>query len=115
MSDKTNGKVESCKVEASTTPKKEEKNTRTSKDANSNQGGFCVYIGPTIVGLVQQGSIFGCPKSEATKRLADAIEKYPLIKSLIIDGEKLPAAKAKIAKHGNHLNAAYNTLVNEIK
>lgn len=41
---------------------------------------------------------------------AAAIEKYPLIKALIISGDKLPEARLKVKKPGNALYANYQRI-----
>ena len=49
---------------------------------------FCVYLGPTIVGVIQYGTIYMGSKEQALKTATAAIEKYPLIvASLSADGK----------------------------
>ena len=76
--------------------------------------GFCAYIGPTILGVIQAGTIYPGNLYEAKRQAADAINKYPLIEKLIIHGEQLPDVKAKFAAGGSYLNVIYNRLVKEV-
>jgi len=47
--------------------------------ASEKTAGFCVYIGPTIIGVVQRGTVYRGDKPEVLALLKDAVEKYPLI------------------------------------
>ena len=64
---------------------------------NTKEAGFCVYIGPTIVGLAQNGTIYPGTKQQVKQspELALVAEKYPLAADLLVDGEKLAEARAK--------------------
>ncbi len=42
---------------------------------------------------------------------AAAIEKYPLIKTLIVSGDKLPEARLKVKKPGNALYKNYQRIL----
>ncbi len=73
---------------------------------------ICVYIGPTIVGFIQKGTIYRGSKEEILTRplVIRAIEKQPLIASLIIPSEELPQANIKITTPGNVLYNNYCTI-----
>ena len=75
--------------------------------------GFCAYIGPSIYGVIQAGTIYPGNFYEARRQAADAIKKYPLIEKLIIPGEQLPDVKAKFAAGGSYLNIIYQRLIKE--
>ena len=87
----------------------ENKPPQTSKGGGA---GFCVYIGPTIVGLAQNGTIYPGPKQQVKQspELALVAEKYPLAADLLVDGEKLAEARAKVREPGNLLNNKYKQL-----
>lgn len=87
----------------------ENKPPQTSKGGGA---GFCVYIGPTIVGLAQNGTIYPGTKQQAkmSPELALLMEKYPLAADLPVDGEKLAEARAKVREPGNLLNNKYKQL-----
>ncbi|HWP51639.1 MAG TPA: hypothetical protein VN626_08080 [Clostridia bacterium] len=89
-------------------PKTTEK-SNASKPAG-NTGGFCVYLGPSIRGIIQSGSIFNGTKAQAADSLASAVEKYPLITSLIVTGETLAEDRIKIKTPDNLLYVNYNKL-----
>ena len=74
-----------------------------------NQSGFWIYIGPNIKGLIQTGTIFRGDRENAL-RTAAAIERYPLVKTLIVSGDALPSARLKVKTPGNALYANYRKL-----
>ena len=88
----------------------ENKPPQTSKGGGA---GFCVYIGPTIVGLAQNGTIYPGTKQQAkmSPELALLMEKYPLGADLLIDGEKLAAGRQLLKQPGNLLHNKYSQLV----
>ena len=69
-----------------------------------------VYIGPNIKGLIQTGSIYRGTREDAYKAAAAAIEKQPLVKTLIVSGDALPEARLKVKVPGNVLYANYKKL-----
>lgn len=77
--------------------------------------GFFVYLGPSIRGMVQNGSIYAGPRSEVEKLLADAIQKYPRIAHLIVSGETLSDDRIKVKTPGNYLYETYRRLIAELK
>lgn len=82
--------------------------------AANPEAGFCVYIGPTIVGLIQTGTIYqgGKKQAAASPELAMVMAKYPLAADLLVDGEKLAEARAKLKRPGNLLHNKYQQLIN---
>lgn len=80
------------------------------KSVETNRSGFYIYIGPNIRGQIQTGTIYRGTREEAYKKAAAAIEKYPLVKTLIVAGDALPAARLKVKRHGSALYANYQKL-----
>lgn len=80
------------------------------KNGGSAAGFFC-YIGPSISGLIQHGDIYIGTRKKALAAAAAAIEKYPLVKTLIVSGEKLPEARLKVKKPGNALYKNYQRIL----
>ena len=72
-----------------------------------DDGGFYCYIGPNLAGLIQSGTIYMGTKEEALAAAARAIEKQPLVKTLIVSGAALPEARLKVKKPGNAPYANY--------
>ena len=66
-------------------------------------GEFCVYLGPTIVGVIQYGTIYMGSKEQALKSAATAVEKYPLIARLIVTNKTLAHDRVKIKTPGHLL------------
>lgn len=72
--------------------------------------GVYVYIGPTIKGVIQQGSIYRGTRSGVLAKLSAVTEKYPKITRLIVADSEIMSAKQKIAAGGNPLSLAYRAL-----
>lgn len=72
--------------------------------------GFCAYIGPTILGVIQNGTILRGSKAEAVTAVQTAVEKYPLIQTMIVPGECLGTARIQIKTPGNLLYNNYRRL-----
>ena len=77
----------------------------------STADSFYCYIGPSITGLIQHGDICRGTRKKAMTAAAAAIEKYPLIKTLIVSGDKLPEARLKVKKPGNALYKNYQRIL----
>lgn len=73
-------------------------------------GRFCVYIGPSIRGVIQSNTIYPGTKQEVQKHLADAIERYPLIAKLISTDKTFAEDRIKVNTAGNVLNVYCNKL-----
>lgn len=82
--------------------------TPTKKEKSSGRAaGFYCYIGPSITGLIQHGTIYRGSRNAALSAAAAAIERNPLIKTLIVSGDRLPEARLKVKKPGNALYKNY--------
>lgn len=74
------------------------------KDADKRcEAGFWCYIGPTLPGLIQHGAIFQGDREKALQSAEAAIEKQPLVKSLIVSGDSLPLDRMKAKTPGTAL------------
>lgn len=87
----------------------------SAKKPELNGSGYCVYIGPSIRGVVQYGQVIAGEKQDAFNKLADGIEKFPLIKKLIVTGAELPSANELIKKPGCALFDAKKRLTLELQ
>lgn len=72
---------------------------------------FCVYLGPSIIGVIQTGTVLPGTKAESIESVRGAVERYPLIASLIVSGVSLPEAKIKVRTPGNLLYVNYHKLL----
>lgn len=88
---------------------------KNNEKAGGPPSGFYIYLGPTIRGLIQANTIYRGNRAFTLAKAKKAIEKYPLIKTLIVAGDYLPAARLKIKTPGNALYANYVKLVEQIK
>lgn len=76
---------------------------------------FCVYLGPTIRGVVQQGTIYEGSMETVKRQLAPAIEKYPRIAALISTGDELAENRVRIKNKGNYLYEENRRFVAELQ
>ena len=72
--------------------------------------GIYVYIGPSIRGLIINGSIRKGTKTSIFEGLGNRAEKYPLIKKLLIIDTELSKARQKLSSGDNAISIAYQTL-----
>ena len=77
--------------------------------------GFCVYLGPSIRGYVQNGTIYEGSRETVLQFLATAIERYPRIGKLIVTGDDLPEARKKIKTKGSVLHEEYRRFAAELQ
>lgn len=89
-----------------------EKPAPKKKAAEGKPGGFLVYIGPSILGVIQSGTIFAGDGDAAVKA---AVEKFPLVKALLIPGHRLAADRIKVKTPGNSLYENYRNLAALVK
>ncbi len=61
------------------------------------------YIGPSLPGLIQHGAIFRGSRADALREAAPAIEKQPLVKTLLVSGDTLPLDRLKAKTPGTAL------------
>lgn len=99
----------------STAPVSEPADQKNDVKAGGPPSGFYIYLGPTIRGLIQANEIYRGNREYALTKAQPAIQKYPLIKTLIIPGDYLPAARQKLKTSGNALHANYTRLVEQVK
>lgn len=95
---------------APVTAKKPTAKKKAVKKADAGGAGFCVYIGPSIRGVIQSGTVYRGERSAVLAELAPAIEQRPLIASLVVDGATLPADRIKVKTPGNLLFVNYRNL-----
>lgn len=79
-----------------------------------NNSGFYIYIGPTIRGVIQNGAIYRGTRAEAMEKAASAIEKYKLVKTLIVSGDALPVARLRLKVPGNAFYVNYHKLSKQV-
>lgn len=77
--------------------------------------GFCVYLGPSIRGIVQHGTIYEGSLEDVKRQLAYAIEKYPRIAALISTGDELAENRVRIKNKGNYLYEENRRFVAELQ
>ena len=75
---------------------------------------FYVYLGPSIRGVIQKGSIYPGNRQEVVEALDSAIQKYPRICNLIVSGETLAADRISVKTPGTRLSTEYKKLVAEL-
>ena len=80
------------------------------KNGEQNSSGIYCYIGPSIRGLIQHGTIYRGTRDKALDAAKAAIEAQPLVKTLIVSGDSLPTARLKIKTPGNALYQNYQRI-----
>ncbi len=80
------------------------------KKPDAKSAGFCVYIGPSIPGVIQSGHVYGGSRREVLKTIAPIVEKRPLVATLLVDGATLAADRIKVKTPGNLLFVNYKKL-----
>lgn len=83
---------------------------KTTKADAVTDNGFCVYLGPSIIGVIQNGTVFNGSKEEVLSSLKSATEKYPMIASLIVTDKTLSEDRVKVKTPGNLLYVNYHKL-----
>ena len=69
--------------------------------------GCCMYLGPTIGGVIRAGQIFGKPAAAVRKSLKNLPAKAA---PLIVDGDDLPQARADLRAQDSALRYYYDSL-----
>lgn len=87
----------------------EEKNQPLQKPAEKSAG-FCVYIGPTIPGVIQSGHTYNGPRAKVLEEISDIAKERPLVASLLVDGLTLAVDRIKVKTPGNLLFVNYKKL-----
>ncbi len=78
--------------------------------AAENPVSFCVYIGPSIRGVIQNSTIYEGSREKTEKRLAEAIKKFPLIAKLISTDKTFAEDRIRVKTAGNLLHVYYKRL-----
>lgn len=102
-------KIEIVETESPADKKATAKPTST-KEPAGDADGFCVYIGPSIRGVIQSGTVYGKSLKETKEFLKAAIEKYPLIGKLISTEKTIAEDRIKVKTAGNLLSVHYAKL-----
>ena len=105
----------SSSTEPSTTSTDSTPAPKNKAKAGGPPSGFYIYIGPNIAGLIRSNTIYRGGRKNALAAAHEGITKYPLIKTLIIPGDSLPAARLKVKTTGNAIHANYVKLVEQVK
>lgn len=85
-------------------------NTESAANGEKNPSGIYCYIGPNLAGLMQSGKVFRGTRAEVLKEAAEAIAKYPLVKTMIVSGEDLAMSRLKVKTPGNALYKNYQRI-----
>lgn len=73
-------------------------------------GVFC-YVGPSISGVIQEGTVYAGTRNEIEQRLWAAIESFPGVKSMIVPGESLAKVRQGLkSKNKDSYSVTYTEL-----
>ena len=71
-----------------------------------------VYVGPSVRGLLQSGTIIKGTKADALRQLGRAVEVFgDVIQRLLVEDTELAEARRKINEGGNLLANAYAAIL----
>lgn len=91
--------------------KKKKEPIKQNRAGKENAGIFCAYLGPSLPGIIQSGTLYSGTKEQVVKSLSAAVERNPLIAELIVTGETFVEDRIKVKTPGNRLYVYYNKLV----
>lgn len=100
------------KPESAVTAAKPRKDT---EKAVAISDGIFMYLGPSIRGVVQSGSIYRGTREQICDALAPAIKKFPEIEKFVFADAEIATARKQIRATGNHLNQLYGNLAAKAK
>lgn len=84
------------------------------RQMDETNAGFYCYVGPSIMGVIQHGTIYMGSRRKAMAEAAEAIEKNPVIKTLIVSGDRLPEVRVKVKTPGNALYKNYQRAAGKV-
>ena len=85
--------------------------TRThAKKPTAKSDGFCVYLGPSIRGVIQEGTIYPGTRQAVLKRLSGVVKEYPAVADLVVTGATLPVDRVRVKTPGNLLYKYYTDM-----
>ena len=73
-----------------------------------------IYLGPSIRGSVLSGAILQGDREDVEQQLKTAIEKYPLVRNLLIPSSSIVKDRVNVETPGNLLNEFYQRLEKQI-
>lgn len=73
-----------------------------SGEKSDEESGFCVYIGPSVRGRVQYGTVFSSG-SEARSVLEKELARFPALSMFLVNGKQLPQARIDVKTPGTAL------------
>ena len=76
---------------------------------------FMVYLGPSIRGVVQKGTIYPGDRAEVEQCLEREIQKYPRIRNLLVSEATFVTDRIQVKTPGTRLYNEYKKLVAEVK
>ena len=78
---------------------------------------FSAYIGPTVTGLIQTGTIYDVSKTAVLQRpdVVRAVRRFPMIEDLIVTGDNLALARKQIKISGTLLHHRYEQMLSGMK
>ena len=94
---------------------KKKKQRPVVKPAAPAEAGYCVYLGPSVTGVIQTGTVYRGTRAEVLAQLTPITERFPLVPSLVVTGDTLPEDRIKVRTPGNLLYAKYRQMAAGIK
>lgn len=73
--------------------------------------GVYVYVGPTVRGVIQEGTIYAGKKAEVLARVGAAIDAFPRVADLIVPAGTVAAVRHQIKNGTNLYSIAYREML----
>ncbi len=89
------------------------KKRKPSGKAAAPQGDFCVYLGPSIRGVITKGAVYRGARPEVLAGLERILGSFPGVAGLIVPSATLPRDRVKVKTQGTLLYNRYQQLVKE--
>lgn len=112
----SNDNVAAAAKEADTAAEKIKANAKAAANGAEvlSEARIWVYIGPSIRGIVTNGSIHRGARDEVLNELAVGIEKFPKIERFIVADRDLAKARERLRSGKGSLSVEYDALVRDI-
>lgn len=85
------------------------------KATPAKQEDFCVYLGPSVRGVITRGAVYPGTREEVLARLERAISLYPGIAGLVVPSTTFPTDRTRVKKEGTLLHNRYRQMALKIK
>ena len=87
---------------------------KQTKTKEGGEAGFCMYLGPSIRGVIRTGTLYRGTHAQALEAAAVAVECCPTVRHLIVPDSLLPQARQQVKQPGNALYEMYQKAAKQL-